>query len=183
MNSKLGSPGMLPQSDKAIRKYIVFSPFHHMLTFILRFVASRSHYGSCTSRHCALIPGWRKEGGQRAFSEWGISGPSWQTSHIWWAHLLIPRPIIGGGDAITLPGLNQPCFIFSWGCGSRGLLSLRTRVLRPCLNKPGFCCQERSEVMALGWLLPPFFSEVLLLPNFGGLESLNLRVDVGRGVC
>ena len=37
--------------------------------------------------------------------------------------------------------------------------------------------------MALGQLLPPFFSEVLLLPSFGGLESLNLRVDVGRGVC
>lgn len=111
MNSKLGSPGMLPQSDKAIRKYIVFSPFRHILTFILRFVASWSQHGSCTSRHHALIPGWRKEGGQRAFSEWGISGPSWQTFHIWWAHLLIPRPIIGGGDVITLPGINQPCFI------------------------------------------------------------------------
>ena len=104
-----------------------------MLTFILRFVTSWAQHGSCTSRHHALIPGWRKEGRQKTFFQWGISGPPWQTSHIRWDHLLIPRLIIGGGVAITLPALNQPWFIFSGGWGSRGLLSLRTRALHPCL--------------------------------------------------
>lgn len=69
MNAKLGSPGMLPQSDKATKEYTFFSPFHRMLAFILRFVTSWAQHGSCTSRHHALLAGWRKEGGQRAFSE------------------------------------------------------------------------------------------------------------------
>lgn len=77
-----------------------------------------------------------------------------------------------------------PIMLYLLGVGvGRGLLALRTRALHPYLNKPGFCYQGRREAMALGQRLPPFFFEALLLPSFGALESLNLGVGVGRGVC
>lgn len=91
---KLGSPGLLPQSNNAIGNTLFFSPsIHSVLTSILRFVVSWLQYGSGISRHHALIQGWRKGEGQRAFSEWGFSRPLQQAS-ILWAHLLILRTIL-----------------------------------------------------------------------------------------
>lgn len=55
--------------------------------------------------------------------------------------------MLGGGDAITMPGLNQSA---STSGGEVGATFLRIGSFHPYLKKPGFSCQGRRKAVAIG---------------------------------